>query len=166
MRVLPSITLIAAGTATAVLSTACGGDPPSGPPPDPPPMATIVQGYVRSYADSTPVSGLRVTACERWLGWDPIREAFRETYKELASSGSQGDGSYNLSFTASCRLASSVFLTVAARPGSSHWRRAITSNGRICDQPDIQSDLWVETPAPIGYKTCPPGRFSLSVPPE
>ncbi len=160
MRVRPFIMLIAAGTATAVLSTACGGDPPSGPIPDPQPMATIVQGYVRSYADSTPVSGLRVTACEDYTRWDQAKRDVVTTYKEVASFGSQLDGSYNLSFTASCRLGSHVFLTVAARPGSSHWVRGVTANGRFCDRPDIPADLWVKPQSndELPFTTCPPGR--------
>ena len=160
MRVLPSITLIAAGTATAVLSTACGGDPPYSPPPDPPPMATIVQGYVRSLADSTPVSGLRVTACEYTFPPLIAPEIPQPAYKELAWTDSRPDGSYNLSFTASCRSGSSIFLTVAALPRSPSRVRATTSNGQpinvntpwFCDLPNIQADLWVE---PNATRGCP-----------
>ena len=162
MRVLPSIKLIAAGTATAVLSTACGGDPPYSPPPDPPPMATIVQGYVRSYADSTPVSGLTVIACEYTSPPLSAPELPQPAYSQLAWTRSRPDGSYNLSFTASCGGISLVRLTVAARPGSSHFERTVTSNGQpvssgawFCDLPDIQADLWVE-PQAGHVKTCPP----------
>ena len=159
MRVpLSAMFIIAAGTATAVLSAACGGDDAVGPPPDPPPMLTTINGYVRSFVDSTPVPGLRVTACEEYTYYDQSQGKLVTTVKELKSATSQPDGAYQLFFRASCRILSHVYLTVRAVPSPTHMVRDVTPEGSIglvCKVPDIQADLWVG-PSPVGLpRSCP-----------
>lgn len=159
MRVRPFIRMIAAGTATAILSAACDGLDAAGPTSDPPPMATTIRGYVRSFVDSTPVPGLRVTACENYIYYDRSQETIVTTVTELGSVFSQFGGTYQLSFRASCRIGSSVYLVVSAVPSPTHVVRNVTPDGaflRVCEGADIQADLWVE-PSPAGLpRSCQP----------
>jgi hypothetical protein len=159
MRIRPFITLIAAGTATAVLSAACGWDDAAGPPPDPPPMATTFRGYVRSAVDSTPVPGMLVTACERYTAYDRSQGVFVTTQTVVGSDRSELDGAYQLFSRPSCRILSHVYLTVRAVPSPTHMVRDVTPDGAlglVCEIPDIQADLWV-VPSPVGLpRRCQP----------
>ena len=154
MRVRPLITLIAAGTATAVLSTACGSDP-IGPSPPGPPMFTTIDGVVRfmnPWVDSIPVPGVVVRAMETTRTYNGDGYPTSSTI-EVASVRADSNGAYSLSFTASCdgsgrihtqtfsyRLAVGVYQVSTLEPGDTGRIRMLTG---VCDIPAIQYDLWV-----------------------
>ncbi len=154
MRALPSIMLIAAGTATAVLSTAClpGSDGgPSGPGPEPPPMFTTIDGVVRRAdslrVDSIPVPRVVVRAFKTLITTTADFEVnSRRTQLDITTTGPNGE--YHIEFTASCEQ----FQSGALRPkyslvveshvilplgfGSGHIEG-------VCTVPNIRFDIWV-----------------------
>ena len=163
MRVRPFIMLIAAGTATAVLSTACGSDP-SGVSSPGPPMFTTIDGVVRFmdtlpvisgpvWVDSIPVPGVVVRVMETTFTYLQDPAGLTTHVIEVASVRTDSNGAYSLSFTASCD-----------GPGPMHAQTWFywfdvdnyqvntfdpsgVGGGRmvheVCDIPAIQWDLWV-----------------------
>ena len=149
MRALPSIMLIAAGTATAVLSTAClpGSDGgPSGPGPDPPPMFTTIDGVVWLVdplrMDSIPAPRVVVLAFKRLSTITPDFDLnTRRTQLDITTTGPNGE--YHLEFTASCEqnphsgtLEPRYSLVV-----ESHRMLSGSISNVVCTVPNIRVDI-------------------------
>ena len=145
MRVRPLIMLIAAGTATAVLSTACESDGDTSGPSPLAPMFTTIDGVVRSadsvWVDSIPVPGVVVTTVEAFHGRDDGRTIF--AFPAQTTTGPNGE--YHMEFTAHCRERSSYFLTV----NPPYFLRPLDGIGNrgslpgACTVPNIRFDIWV-----------------------
>ncbi len=156
MRVQPFIMLIAAGTVTAVLSTACGETGL-----DPVPPTTIVEGVVRyrdtlpfSYSDtlpfsapdsvwldSIPVSGGYVSAIRSLPPGEPPPS--RPNITALATVPIGLNGEYHMELTVRCNYYARDRLKVG--PNLRHWlpNTLVDPLEGVCRIPNIRYDIWV-----------------------
>ncbi len=147
MRVRPFIMLIAAGTATAILSTACGEGDPGGLDP-PTTMFTTIDGVVRSadsaWVDSIPVPGVVVRAWQAFHP-NPPRDDGQVLQGRVARATTGPNGEYHIEFTASCLRGFGYYLTIDA---PYYWRPTGYSGNPgslrgVCTVPNIRFDIWV-----------------------
>ena len=156
MRVRPFIVLIAAGTAIAGLSTACGESDPGGLGPAPT-MFTTIDGVVRFmdtlppyswedsvWVDSIPVPGVVVRVMEVFPP-NPSRDDGRSIHVRIAKTTTGPNGEYHIEFTASCVGRTGYYLTIdshgiVALPG--HTGSPGNFPGE-CTVPNIRFDIWV-----------------------